>query len=145
MKTSLKFKTASQLVQLIDAYFIHIKGELKATTKTSSRKVWIREPEAPSCSSLALFLGFCSMDDYRTYEQKKRYRQGLGYARLRIEAAYEQQLFEKPTGAIFALKAMGWNDKPDAAATSASNTKTLKVEITNTGPIPAGSEKEVAL
>ena len=149
MKTSLKFKTAPQLVQSIDAYFSHIKGEYKlkttkSTIETTSRKVWTRDPEQPTSSSLALFLGFDSMENFRIYEQKLRYIKPFNYARLRIEAAYEQLLFEKPTGAIFALKAMGWKEKPDIK-TSATENKTLKVEITNTGPTPAGNEKDVKI
>lgn len=150
MRTSLKFKTAPQLVQLIDAYFLHIKGEYKlktskSDTETGSRKVWIREPAPPTFCNLALFLGFCSVKEFNLYEQKPAYSKILKYARLRIEAAYEQLLFEKPTGAIFALKSMGWSEKQEAHQPNIETHKTLKVEITSSGPNPAGNEKEVAI
>lgn len=144
--SSLKFKTAPQLLQLIDDYFIHIKGEyeyqqVKSSPGAAKLKTWIREPEPPTLSNLALYLGFNSMDQFKQYEKRAGLIKPFRYAKLRVEAAYEQQLFEKPTGAIFALKNAGWNDKPGTKHTGA--TKTLKVEITNTGPVPAGNEKEV--
>lgn len=135
------------MMQAINNYFEFIKGESQPVNSAASSKTgkeWIRAPEIPTLRGLALFLEFKSVAELERYEQKKNHRKALRYARLKIEAAYEQQLFETATGAIFALKNMGWTDKPEKAKSSASS-KTLRVEITNTGPIPATSEKEVAL
>jgi len=146
MKSSFKYASASQMVQMIDHYFDYIKGEPfpDASTDTPKlKKQWIREPEMPTLRGLVLFLKFNSIADFKKHEKYEKHRKSLRYARLRIEAAYEQQLFQKTTGAIFALKSMGWNDKPEATKTSTEAHKTLKVEITSTGPKPAATEKEV--
>lgn len=145
MSTSFKSATASGRMQAIDNYFDFIKGEPQPTTATGSSKTtkeWIRAPEVPTLRGLALFLKLKNLEDLELSEQKKRYRKALRYARLKVEAAYEQQLFEKPTGAIFALKSMGCTDKPKSASVT---NKTLKIEIINSGPLPAKSEKEVSL
>ena len=150
MNTSSKFKNPRELLQLIDAYFLYIKGEYKLkpakdNAEMPTGKIWIREPEPPTFCNLALYLGFNSMEDFKSYEKRATYSKPLQYARLRIEAAYEQLLFEKPTGAIFALKSMGWTDKRETNSSVAETNKTLKVEITTSGPNPAGNEKEVAV
>ncbi len=144
MSSSLKFKTAPQLSQCINNYFEYIKGEYKqmnGKTAATTKKVWLREPEPPTPGSLAVYLGFNCMDEYKEYEAMRNYAKHFRYAKMRIEAAYEQLLFEKPTAAIFALKSMGWVTKQTAGNTNAANT--LKVEFTNSGPTPATSEKEV--
>jgi hypothetical protein len=137
MKSSFKYASASQMVQMIDHYFDYIKGEPFSDTSTDTTKLkkqWIREPEIPTLHGLALFLEFNSIAEFKKHEHYEKHRKSLRYARLRIEAAYEQLLFEKPTGAIFALKNMGWTDKPEPTKLLAESHKTLKVEITNTGP-----------
>jgi hypothetical protein len=146
MKAFFKYAPASQMMQMINDYFVFVKGELQTNSSTETTKLnqrWLREPEVPTLRGLALFLEFKSIADFERYEKKEKHRKALRYARLKIEAAYEQQLFEKPTGAIFALKNMGWDDKPGAKQVSAPNT--LKVEITTTGPDTARNEKEVKI
>lgn len=132
-------------MRLIDEYFIYVQGEYELKqadekAKTPGARVWLREPQSVTFSGLALFLGFSSIDDFCLCGQKKHYRHAFNYARLRVIAAYEQLLFEKPTGAIFALKSMGWGERPGVASEAA---KTLKVEITGNGLLPAESEKDV--
>ncbi|MDB5115948.1 MAG: hypothetical protein JWQ79_1440 [Mucilaginibacter sp.] len=62
-----------------------------------------------------------------------------------MEAAYEKKLhYQSSTGAIFALKSLGWNEKAENEK-SASLAKTIKVKIIESGPQPASSEKEVIL
>jgi hypothetical protein len=146
MKTSFKYACASRRMQMVNDYFEYVKGEPSPDTSaktTGLKKSCVREPEIPTIRGLALFLNFKNIADFEEYEKKRSHRKPLRYARFRIEAAYEQLLFEKPTGAIFALKSMGWNDKPEATKTSTESHKTLKVEITSTGPQPASTEKEV--
>jgi hypothetical protein len=146
MRASFKYANASQMMQMINDYFVFVKGELQPASLTETTKLnqrWLREPTVPTLRGLAVFLEFKSIDELEQYEQKPKHCKSLRYARLKIEAAYEQMLFEKPTGAIFALKNMGWSD--NAATKQASVSKTFKVEITNSGPPPAGTEKEVAI
>jgi hypothetical protein len=60
-------------------------------------------------------------------------------------AYYESRLhYPSPTGAIFALKTMGWDLKPKTAKT-ATKIRSIKVKLIETGPKPASSEKEVML
>jgi hypothetical protein len=144
--SSLKFRTADAMLQLIDEYFVYITGkyeyqQVSGKAENIKNKIIVREAEPPTLTGLALFLGFQSMDQFKKYEKRPGFLKPFRYAHLRIEAAYEQQLFEKPTGAIFALKKIGCDVKSPVTQLN----KTLKIEITNSGPKPAGSEKEVNL
>lgn len=63
-------------------------------------------------SGLALYLGFESRQSFYDYEKKPDFSYTIKRARLKIEDNYEKRLDSKnPTGAIFALKNMGWKDK----------------------------------
>lgn len=66
-------------------------------------------------TGLALFLGFESRQSFYDYEQKHDFAYIIKNARLRVEHAYECRLntSPSPTGAIFALKNMGWKDKQE--------------------------------
>jgi len=65
-------------------------------------------------SGLAYFLGFESRQSFYAYEEKIEFNYIIKRARLRIEQGYEQNLqFNNPTGSIFALKNMGWQDKSE--------------------------------
>ncbi|WPU96506.1 hypothetical protein SNE25_13360 [Mucilaginibacter sabulilitoris] len=86
---------------------------------------------------------FASKQEFEAYEESGKHANILKRARLRIEAAYEARFYQTPTGVIFALKTMGWNDKPTTSKPSDKTDNTLKVEIVNSDPLPAGSEKEV--
>ena len=74
-----------------------------------------------------------------------RFAEVLKWGHLRIEASYEKKLHaQSATGAIFALKNMGWNERSDNKPAE-EVPKTVKVEIHESGPKPAESEKEVIL
>ena len=149
------FKSAGDLAGKTDAYFSYIEGEYltecdmddePSKKATKEKKVCIREAEPPTLSGLAYYLGFNNRQDFFDYEQSGRFTSILKRARLRIEVAYEKKLHhQSPTGAIFALKSMGWNDKADDKADTKETIKNLIIEVIETGPKPAGSEKEVAL
>jgi hypothetical protein len=63
---------------------------------------------------LAYFLGFESRQSFYTYEDKVEFSYIIKRARLKIEQMYEQNLqFNNPTGSIFALKNMNWQDKSE--------------------------------
>lgn len=150
MKTNPYFlKTAGVLTKRIDRYFIYIDGKYPPEQKTAAgkkriareQKLWDGEPA--TIAGLALFLGFTSKQEFEAYEDTGKHAHILKRARLRVEAAYEARLYQTPTGVIFALKTMGWNDKHTVSKPAAQTDNTLKVEIINSGPLPAGSEKEV--
>jgi DNA-packaging protein gp3 len=142
--------TPDELITCIDDYFTFIKGKYrmkkvpaKEAGKITRTKVWDREPEPATISGLALFLGFSSRQMFDACEHKGKLAQIMRRGRLRIEAEYEKRLHQHSTsGAIFALKSMGWKDgKPDDTSTS----RTLIVKINETGPTPATTEKEVII
>ena len=94
-----KYKSAKELQKQIVEYFEHIEtsDDLK-----------------PTITGLTLFLGFADRSSF--YDMERDKRAGFSYtikrARLMIENVYEQLLqHTTPTGAIFALKNMGWDDK----------------------------------
>jgi hypothetical protein len=146
--------TADGLTILIDQYFIYIKGKYrmvktppkKEGEKPTRTKTWDREPEFATISGLALFLGFSSRQVFDDCMHKGKYAEILKRGCLRIEAFYESRLHQHSTsGAIFALKSMGWNEKHETKTTEETNLKTLSIKIIETGPKPVHTEKEVTL
>jgi hypothetical protein len=153
MKNQLSFLTSKiKLNDRIDNYFKYIEGEyhlekkpVKKTTDAIEQKVWDRDQEPATIAGLAFFLGFNSRDEFDDYENKGKFATVIKRARLRVEAAYEKKLhYQSSTGAIFALKSLGWNEKAENEK-PASLAKTIKVKIIESGPQPASSEKEVIL
>lgn len=152
------FQRADNLRLRVADYFNYIKGiyhtellPFKPTAKgppeMREQKVWDREPQPPTLSGLALFLGFESLQAFIDYEQNGHYAHILRRARLQIEAEYEKQLSTQPaTGAIFALKSLGWMEKQaEKDHAFANSAASLKIEIVLTGPAPAQAEQEVIL
>ncbi|WP_374951005.1 terminase small subunit [Mucilaginibacter sp.] len=142
------------LAERIDAYFAFIKGEyhfeesdpgpIKKTTQALKKIVWDRLPEPALLTGLAHFLGFASRQDFEKYEQKGKYRRIVKKARLRVEAEYEKRLHQQsPTGAIFALKSMGWVDRLEIP--QATMPKNLQIVIIDAGPQIARTERDVLL
>ncbi len=73
----------------------------------------------PTVTGLALFLGFAQRKSLLDYKGKDEFCNTIKRAVTCIEAAYEQRLSENnPTGAIFALKNMGWSDKQEIDQTN---------------------------
>jgi hypothetical protein len=151
---SLSFKNVRELAVCIARYFTYIEGEyhleevpVKSNSKsapeeTQEQKVWDRPAEPPTLSGLAHYLGFESRQDFERCERKGKYAPLLKRARLQIEAEYEKKLhYQSSTGAIFALKNLGWSEK----TTTDDMIRTLKIQITETGPAPAGNERDVVL
>ncbi|WP_454801798.1 terminase small subunit [Mucilaginibacter phyllosphaerae] len=139
----------------IKRYFESIKGQfhmellpaksVKDKGKIEYQKIWDVEPEPPTLSGLALFLGFNSRNEFEAYEQNGEFANHVKKARLKVEAEYEKKLhYQSATGAIFVLKSLGWAERPDGSLL-ADIPKTLKIEIIESGPKLASSEKEVLL
>ena len=153
--SSTTFFTADELSARIEAYFTYVEGEFHVEKKHdkepkgetgAKKKMWDREPEPPTITGLALFLGFNSRQAFDDYEENGKFAANLKHGRLRIETIYEKKLHQQsPTGAIFALKSMGWNDKTEGKTGGTDVLKSLKIEIIETGPRPANSEKAVVL
>lgn len=101
-----KYKNAEELQKKVDEYF-------ESLIVTDADGAFIRENPA-LITGIALHLGFCSRQSFYDYEKLPEYSYTIKTARLRVEAGYETNLAGKsPTGAIFALKNMGWQDKQE--------------------------------
>lgn len=151
----MSFTTDRQLKALIAAYFKYIKGEYhledipakgKGVDEMVKQKIWDREPEAPTISGLAHYLGFDSREAFNQYEVTGEFSSTLKRSRLRIEAEYEKKLHQQPSsGAIFALKNMGWHERSNTATDEQTPVCELHIEIIESTIPPATSEKEVSL
>lgn len=150
---SIAFTTIKQLNNLIDAYF-NLSGDTLQCKKKSKGKPETAEvseaavsgPPPVTLSGLALYLGFNSLVAFEDYEQNGQFAAALQRARLRLMAIYERRLLQQsPTGAMFALKSFGWDERAENKTGKHGPPKTLSIEIIDTGFQTAGDEKEVAL
>jgi hypothetical protein len=149
------FTSVVKLAKRCDQYFTHIAGEwhteevtetLKnGTTETNQTTVYDREPEPPTITGLALFLGFESRAALYAAQYPPEQQAVVRRAITRVENAYELALFgSKATSAVFALKNMGWNDKQlaDLSGKDSAQSNPVVTVITSTRPL-ARSEKDV--
>jgi len=68
----------------------------------------------PTITRLCYNLGFESRQSFYDYEKREQFSYIVKRLRLWIESGYEEALSNNsPTGAIFALKNMGWKDKSE--------------------------------
>ena len=75
---------------------------------------YFENEDALSVTGLALSLGFDSRQSLYDYAEKDEFSYIIKRAKLVIENNYENCLLNaSPTGAIFALKNMGWKDKQE--------------------------------
>ena len=115
------FKSAQDIEKKIEEYYSFIQGEFEMkevssplTGEPELKKVYSKEPETPSITGLALYLGFESRQSIYDYEKNGEFSYTIKRAKLKIESHYEQHLLTKvSTGAIFALKNFGWTDKQE--------------------------------
>lgn len=102
------FKTHEELQKKIDEYF---KSGIRKKEVLSKSGELVKVP-VPTISGLCYYLGFESRQSFYDYDQKPQFSYTIKRARLFIEVEYEAQLqVGNTTGAIFALKNMGWIDK----------------------------------
>ena len=72
----------------------------------------------PGIAKLCYELGFASRQSFYDYEEIPEFSYTIKRLRLWVEGGYEERLQENnPTGAIFALKNMGWRDKVETGIT----------------------------
>lgn len=137
MKRFPYFHRKATLVNLIESYFT------KALSDDQSKS---KHHQPPTITGLALHLGFKSKEHFDEFENRARLGSTLTQARFRIMAYYESRLHHpSPSGAIFALKSMGWQEKPAAIKAAPRRIKSIKVKLVESGPKPVSSEKEVQL
>jgi hypothetical protein len=106
----LNFKTPKELEKKINAYFKSLKP------KRVGRDLI---PTYPTVCGLALYLGFAQRKSLLDYKERKVFCNIIKKAVTFIEEHYEQRLNTQGcTGAIFALKNMGWADKIETDITT---------------------------
>lgn len=112
------FKTAEDLQKQVDEYFQVGRNTRQVVIGKDSNKQVIEIP-VPTITGLAEYLGFESRQSIYDYEKVDEFSYTIKRARLRIERHYEESLqLNAPTGAIFALKNLGWEDKQHTDVTS---------------------------
>lgn len=124
------YATAEELAAKIQEYFDYCQGEFHEeeqpkldkkglpTDQKVKVKVWDRYPENLKITGLCLFLGFESRGTFdKQAERDDDFSYIVKRAKMVIEGGYEDRLWSdtpgSSTGAIFALKNMGWADKSE--------------------------------
>lgn len=89
---------------------------------------YCRENKEPvTWTGLALYMGFSSRQSIDEYAKYDGFSDSVKKAKTFVEWHYEMRLCgDKPTGAIFALKNMGWKDK---APEERADVAPVRVEI----------------
>jgi len=101
------FKMPEELQEKIDAYFDGGCNMREVATLGG-----VVEVKTYTITGLAYYLGFESRQSFYDYGERPEFAYTIKRARLRLEMMYEERLDDaKPTGAIFALKNLGWADK----------------------------------
>jgi hypothetical protein len=141
------FKTARKLANKTGAYFRYIDGEWDLETKSGKeQKIYTREPEPATITGLALFIGFNSRQELDEYEQNGEFGYLISRSRLQVEALYEKKLHQQsPSGAVFALKSLGWKEKSEDHLINETRIAGLKIEIVESGLKTAENEAEVLI
>jgi hypothetical protein len=122
------YKSPKKMAEKIIEYLESIQEKtIKGTNGTCDR---IIEGEPITITGLCLFLGFESRQSFYDYEKREEFSYLIKKARLLVENRYEKALATKEvTGAIFALKNMGWKDKIEQGFTDADGNDVSPVAI----------------
>ena len=119
-----RFKTNEELEERINEYF-ELLDESKETKKEKGVYT-IHRDVTPTITGLCIYLGFVDRQSFYDYAKKDEFSCTLKNARTAIENHYEQSLANgSPTGAIFALKNFGWQDKQVIEEKSERTTQTI--------------------
>lgn len=128
-----KYDDPKELEAKIEEYFDYIQGEEGEETYINDQGIevfkWKREPERPTVTGLALFIGFSHKGTLYEYAKKEEFKDSIKRALSLVERSYEFMLDSKTYGgAIFALKNMGWKDKVEQEHSFPSGNVTIQSE-----------------
>jgi len=99
------YDSAEELGAKIQEYFDSFFTEVEGVQTMIGR---------PTVTGLTLFLGFIDKKSLRDYKAKEEFSPLIKKALTVVEMNYEEMLGDKScTGAIFALKNMGWMDRSE--------------------------------
>ena len=88
-------------------------------------------------TGLALHLGFCDRQSLYDYQKKEEFSGIVKYCRTMVEMGYEMKLSgASVTGAIFALKNMGWKDKSEMDLRTPEGVTVLYKQQEGNQPLP---------
>ena len=86
--------------------------------------------EPLTITGVCLYCGFESRQSFYAYEKKSDFSYTIKSIRLVIENSYELKLHGKSySGAIFALKNMGWSDKQEIDHTTGGDKISYKINL----------------
>jgi hypothetical protein len=116
-----EYSSYTEMQASIDDYFNNgVKIKQVIIGKGDNKQVI--EIPVPTISGLCYHMGFDSRTSFYDYEKKPEFMHTVKRARLFIECEYESMLQgHNVTGAIFALKNMGWMDQQDINVKSEVN------------------------
>jgi hypothetical protein len=87
-------------------------------------------PDKPTVTGLAYFLGFESRQSLYDYKERPESSYTIKKAVLRIESKHEEKLYEpSASGSIFWLKNRDWKDKQEREYSGELKLPSLQVEI----------------
>ncbi len=108
------YETPEALQKECTSYFEFIQGSWD-----EDNNKWLREPEPPTVTGLALYLGFADKSSIYDYRDRKDFFHPIKRSLTIIEQSHEIGLNSKVvTGHIFALKNSGWKDQSQTDITS---------------------------
>lgn len=126
----LKYETPEEMEKAIVQYFEHIKGEIRYVKNEGTEKeevIWKRKPERATITGLILYIGFECKNSFYDYEKREGFSILIKRAKAVIEKLYEERLQgHNVTGAIFALKNLGWKDKQEIGFTNTDGKDAFK-------------------
>ena len=123
------YETVEELVDRINEYFLVGRKSRKVLIGRAPNQTMVEMPVV-TVSGLAIYLGFASRQSFYDYEKTDKFSYTIKRARLFIEEEYEEQLQHgNVTGAIFALKNLGWKDKTEVDLTATVTSKSEQVAI----------------
>ena len=103
----------------------------KYNTAELQRKVdeyFDNNPEKPTVTGLAYFLGFESRQSMYDYQKREQSSYSIKRAILRIEEKHEKNLYgSQSTGSIFWLKNRDWTDKQNIDHTTGGEKISVKI------------------
>ena len=112
-----KYKDVKEIEQKINEYFESLLNEDGDEFE-----------KRPTVSVLGLYLGFSSRSNFDQYAEKEEFKYIIKRAKYLVEPSYEEMLMSKvSTGAIFALKNMGWKDKTEVDQTITETKQIFKI------------------
>jgi len=137
------FGSIAELKGLLHSYFETSSDDPNNDLDDNSKKKR-NDAEPLTMSGLAYHLGFKSVAEFETCETKGKFSALLKRARLRVETEYEKKLhFQSSTGAIFALKTLGWCERVTNNPSDDTTAEVFTVNVIHTGTPVATNEKDV--